>query len=254
MVRTFATLRPLLPPRPRAIVVISAHWETTTWTIQSTPQPNMIYDYYGFPPQSYQYSYPAPGAPALAQEIAILLENAGLPHAEDSTRGYDHGSFVPLMLLYPEADIPVLEISLNANLDPAAHFSLGAALRPLRENGVLIIGSGYTFHNLPALRHSSAEVQQKSAAFTHWLDQTLHHDTTLSADARKERLCHWQAAPHARYAHPREEHLLPLHVCAGVANTRPDTIQKYTILDLPARNYIWGDHTAASQQKEAVPF
>ena len=209
-------------PQPTAIVVITAHWEEDVATISSGSTPGMLYDYYGFPPVAYQFKYPAPGNPMLAQDIAELLEKQGIEHRLDSKRDYDHGTFVPLMLMYPLADIPVVQISLLNNFDPAAHIALGRALAPLHSQGVLILGSGMSFHNMKAFFTVNPTTRGRSESFDTWLTQTLT-DENMSRDEQTNRLIHWQGAPEARFCHPREEHLLPLLVCygAGSVNAAP---------------------------------
>ena len=204
---------PQLFGRPTAILVISAHWEEDVATIQSGEQPELLFDYYGLPEQSYQLRYPAPGAPELARDTGALLQAAGIDARADDTRGFDHGVFVPLLLMYPGADIPCLQLSLTRDMDPARHIALGRALAPLREQGVLILGSGSPFHNMNAFRDGDAS-KAHCQVFDDWL-----YDTCCSADVdtAASRLTRWEQAPHARYAHPREEHLLPLHVCFGAA-------------------------------------
>lgn len=203
-------------PVPRAILVISAHWEEQQAHISSAANPAMIFDYYGFPPESYEFRYPAPGNPSLAETIAQLLRAQNIPVVLDSQRGYDHGTFVPLLLSYPQADIPVVQLSLLHSLDPAAHIALGNAIAPLREQGVLILGSGMSFHNMRAFFSPSPAVKTKSDSFDEWLTETLT-DETLDYSQRATRLVDWTRAPEARFCHPREEHLLPLHVCFGAA-------------------------------------
>lgn len=205
-------------PAPSAILVITAHWEEAQAHISSGAQPAMIFDYYGFPPESYEFRYPAPGNPALAETVAQLLRAKNIPVELDNQRGYDHGTFVPLLLSYPEADIPVVQLSLLQSLDPAAHIVLGEAIAPLREQGVLILGSGMSFHNMRAFFSPSPGVKAKSDNFDQWLNDTL---TSHSLDyaQRAEQLINWMNAPEARFCHPREEHLLPLHVCFGAAKT-----------------------------------
>jgi aromatic ring-opening dioxygenase catalytic subunit (LigB family) len=204
---------PSLFKRPRAILVISAHWEAPTCTVQSGAAPDLLFDYYGFPQQSYHFQYPAPGHPALAARATGLLQQAGIDVAADAGRGFDHGVFVPLMLMYPEADIPCFQVSLLDNMDPSAHIALGRALAPLREEGVLILGSGSPFHNMQAFRDGDTGTE-RCRAFDDWLFDTC---CNRSPDEAAARLADWESAPHARYAHPREEHLLPLHVCFGSA-------------------------------------
>lgn len=200
--------------RPRAILIVSAHWEAPQFTLQSHPQPPMIYDYYGFPPHTYQIRYAAAGDPALAERVAGLLRDAGLAVALDPERGYDHGMYAPMAVAYPDADVPTVQLSLLQGLDPAAHIELGRALLPLRDEGVLIIGSGLSYHNLRAFGPAAAQV---SETFDGWLQQTL----ALPAAARVQALLDWEHAPAARQAHPREEHLLPLMVALGAAEQEP---------------------------------
>ena len=203
-------------PTPEAILVISAHWEESIAHVSSAANPAMIFDYYGFPPESYEFRYPAPGQPQLAENIAQLLRANNIPVTLDDQRGYDHGTFVPLLLSYPHADIPVVQLSLLASLDPAAHIALGNAIAPLREQGVLILGSGMSFHNMRAFFSPSPTVKTKSDNFDGWLVETLTSDA-LDYSQRAKRLNTWASAPDARFSHPREEHLLPLHVCFGAA-------------------------------------
>lgn len=204
-------------PRPQAIVVITAHWEEELLSISDSPAPGMMFDYYGFPPESYEFSYPAPGNPALAKQIQQLLLAQNIEARLDNQRAYDHGTFVPLMLIYPAADIPVVQLSLLSSLDPAAHIAIGKALAPLREQGVLIVGSGMSFHNMRAFFSSDPAIRGRSEAFDHWLNETLSGEA-LAATEREQRLTHWADAPQGRFCHPREEHLLPLLVCFGAAS------------------------------------
>jgi aromatic ring-opening dioxygenase catalytic subunit (LigB family) len=202
---------------PRAILVISAHWEAAVPTVSARSDWSMLYDYYGFPPETYEVEYPAPGSPAIAARVRELLDASGFRSAEDHARGYDHGVFVPFMLIAPEARIPVVPLSLVAGLDPAQHLAIGRALAPLRDEGVLIIGSGMSFHNLRALFGSTD--LSSADAFDAWLNDAV----TADPKTRAERLAHWDDAPAARFAHPREEHLLPLMVAAGAAADAPAT-------------------------------
>jgi len=195
---------------PRAILVISAHWEESVPTVTTSSAPPLLFDYYGFPKASYELTWPAPGDPALAARVRALLEGAGFPTAQDAERGYDHGTFVPLKVAFPEARIPVVQLSLVAGLDPAVHLAMGRALAPLRDEGVLIVGSGMTYHNLRSFGSQSAPVAE---AFDAWLREA----TTSPPAERDRRLTGWTKAPAARLAHPREEHLIPLMVCAGAA-------------------------------------
>lgn len=208
------TLSLSLPERPSAILVVSAHWETDRFTLASASSPGLVYDYHGFPAHTYQLTYPAPGAPWLAERACALLGEAGLQASLNERRGLDHGAFVPLKLIYPDADIPILQMSLREDLDPATHLAAGAALASLREEKVLIVGSGMSFHNL---RPTGADVEHRAQVFDDWLAETMACDPV----ERHRRLSHWQRAPEARFAHPREEHLLPLLVACGAAADQP---------------------------------
>jgi aromatic ring-opening dioxygenase catalytic subunit (LigB family) len=204
-------------PLPKAILVITAHWEKSVATISNSLSPGMLYDYSGFPSESYKFKYPALGNPSLAKNITDLLETAGIKSQLDSKRDFDHGTFVPLMLMYPQADIPVVQLSLINTFDPAAHIALGNAIAPLRAEGVLILGSGMSFHNMQAFFSANPRTQAKSELFDSWLTETLT-SAELSVEAQSERLANWRNAPEARFCHPREEHLLPLHVCFGAGS------------------------------------
>ncbi|RZJ11044.1 MAG: dioxygenase [Rubrivivax sp.] len=207
-----ASLRALpatLPERPKAILMVSAHWEEAAFTVMTSPAPGMLYDYGGFPPHTYEVTYGAPGEPALAERVVALIEAAGLPAARDAQRGFDHGTFCTLVPMYPDADVPVVQLSLKRGLSPADHLALGRALAPLRDEGVLILGSGFSFHNL---RLYGLAGREPSARFDAWLQDSLP-----SPEGRDARLLAWAQAPAARIAHPREEHLLPLMVAAGAA-------------------------------------
>ena len=196
---------------PRAVLSVSGHWEAPRFTAMATPQPSMLYDYYGFPAHTYSVQYPAPGAPALAARIAALLQSAGIDAALDAERGFDHGTYAPLVVMYPEAQVPVLQLSLKRPFDAAEHLAVGRALRPLRDEGVLILGSGLSFHNL---RMRGPSALEPSKAFDDWLRDTLERQPPA---LRSSRLVDWEQAPAARTAHPREDHLLPLMVALGAA-------------------------------------
>lgn len=211
--RMAAWLRQLastLPSRPRAVLVISGHWEADAFTAGSNPRPPLIYDYYGFPEHTYQLKYDAPGSPELASRAVELLASSGLPARTDPERGYDHGVFVPFKLIFPNADVPVVQLSLRHGLRPDEHLAAGRALAPLREEGVLIVGSGMSYHNLRGFGPAAAE---PSAQFDAWLTRAV----TAPPGERDAALARWESAPAARTAHPREEHLLPLMVVAGAA-------------------------------------
>jgi aromatic ring-opening dioxygenase catalytic subunit (LigB family) len=207
-----------LPQRPKAMVVISAHWEEPVPTVMTNVRPPMLYDYSGFPPETYRLQWPAPGAPALAARVRGLLEAAGQRTAEDERRGFDHGTFVPLMLTFPKAEVPAIQLSLQAGLDPARHLAIGRALAPLRDEGILIVGSGMSYHNMRGFGRETGR------AHSEIFDQWLRGVVVASPAARDEGLGRWSTAPSARDAHPREEHLLPLMVVAGAAGTDPGRV------------------------------
>lgn len=201
-----------LGTRPKAVLVISGHWEEPAFTVMASPRPPMVYDYTGFPPHTYQVQYPAPGDPELAKRVHGLLQAAGLPTQLDAERGYDHGTFTPLVAMYPDADVPVVQVSLKHGYDPEEHLALGRALAPLREEGVLIVGSGLSYHNLYEMRNPRAK--EASKRFDDWLQKAL---IGTSPAERVEQLLHWEQAPAARAAHPEEDHLIPLMAAVGAA-------------------------------------
>ncbi|MEZ0262733.1 MAG: class III extradiol ring-cleavage dioxygenase [Alphaproteobacteria bacterium] len=196
---------------PKAILLVSAHWEEEDFTVTAGAAPALIYDYHGFPAHTYELEYPAPGAPALAARVVRLLADAGLTAKQDAARGFDHGMFIPLKLMYPDAAIPVVQLSLKTGLDPATHIAAGRALAALRDEGVLIVGSGMSYHNLPKFFRGGDNPD--SRAFDGWLTQAA----TAPQAQREALLANWAQAPAARLCHPREEHLLPLMVAAGAA-------------------------------------
>jgi aromatic ring-opening dioxygenase catalytic subunit (LigB family) len=204
-----------LPERPRAILVISAHWETERPTVMAAERPPMLFDYYGFPEHTYRLRYPAPGSPALAARVRELLAGAGIESDADVQRGFDHGVFVPFLLMFPDADIPIVQLSLRADLNPSAHLAIGRALAPLRDEGVLIVGSGMSYHNLRRFWSTDAEDVEAAHAFDAWLASSIE---TADGATRDAHLADWANAPGARAAHPRSEHLLPLMVAAGAAD------------------------------------
>jgi len=209
----------LIGQKPKAMLVISGHWAATTVTVQTNPAPGMLFDYYGFPPHTYQLDYPAPGDPDLAARVQRLLQDSGIQVQTNSERGFDHGVFVPLMVAFPAADTPIVQLSLRADLDPAIHIAMGAALQPLRDEGVLIIGSGMSYHNMRAMmrnKSSDGHGNRASEEFDNWLTDTL---TQQGMDQRNALLANWANAPSARDAHPIEEHLMPIHVVAGAAGS-----------------------------------
>nr|WP_284150460.1 class III extradiol ring-cleavage dioxygenase [Curvibacter sp. CHRR-16] len=199
-----------LPQVPQAILMVTAHWEEFHVTVSGSTQPGMVYDYGGFPAHTYEVVYPAPGAVDRIERVKTLLESAGQSLAIDPTRGYDHGSFVPLAVMYPQAQVPVLQMSLKRGLNPAEHLAIGRSLAPLRDEGVLIVASGLSFHNLRAF---GPPAKQVSKVFDDWLQATL----AASPAERSAQLLQWESAPAARQCHPREEHLIPLMVAVGAA-------------------------------------
>jgi len=204
-----------LPEPPKAILVVSGHWEEQAFTVSAAAEPELIFDYSGFPEHTYRLTWPAPGEPELAKRVVGLLQAAGLPATVSAIRGFDHGVFVPLKVAFPEAKIPVVTLSLAASLDPALHLAAGRALAPLRDDGVLIVASGMSFHNLRA--YFGSETRERARAFDEWLTKAVE----LPAAERAERLIEWRKAPFSTFAHPREEHLIPLMMAAGAGGKAP---------------------------------
>ncbi len=224
--------------RPDLILVISAHWEENAATLLGAANPVMFYDYYGFPAQAYEIQYPAPGSPKDAKRIAEMLVKNHVPSRIDPQRGFDHGHFIPLKLMYPEADIPCLQLSLVSGLNAATHLALGKALRELMNENILVIGSGFSFHNMRAFSwQASTDPDPGNNAFQDWLIETCAGDLTQAE--REQRLLDWSKAPAARYCHPREEHLLPLHVCQGLAEKPAKLIFDDMILGKRAVAFQW---------------
>jgi len=224
--------------KPDAIVVISAHWEEKIATLQAADSPTMLYDYYGFPKEAYDITYPAPGDPALAKRIGDILKGKGIASQLDTERGFDHGLFIPLKMMYPNADIPAFQISLLRSLEPDAHIEFGKALRGLLTEKILVVGSGFSFHNLQAFNFRSAQVADpRNDAFQNWLiDACVHADAQTKREAQ---LKNWESAPSARYCHPREEHLLPLHVCMGMADAAAKLVFNDYIAGKRALAFLW---------------
>jgi 4,5-DOPA dioxygenase extradiol len=200
--------------RPEAILMVSAHWDTDFPAVSGAERPETIHDFYGFPPELYRLHYPAPGAPQLAQRVARLLGGQGYQVDVDPGRGLDHGAWTPLILGYPEADVPVAQFSIQSHLGPAHHLKIGEALRPLRDEGVLIIGSGGATHNLRELsrQRGNPVPQQWTAEFNDWLADAL-------LARRTDDLVNYRArAPQAVRNHPTDEHLIPLYVALGAGD------------------------------------
>ncbi len=200
-----------LPATPTALLVVSAHWEAPAPTVTTAQAPPLLYDYSGFPPSTYQLKWPAPGSPELAARVQQLLGGAGIDAKGDASRGFDHGVFIPLKVAYPEPRIPTVQLSLRAGLDPIEHLAIGRALAPLRDEGVLIVGSGMSYHNMRGFM--DPRTRDVSARFDAWLAGAI----AAEASERDASLADWSHAPMARESHPREEHLLPLMVVAGAA-------------------------------------
>ncbi len=199
---------------PEAVLVISAHWEGPNFLVSSSARPPMIYDYGGFPPHTYEIQYPAPGAPALAERVKALLDGAGHPARLDPERGFDHGTFSAMYPIYPAADVPIVQLSIRHGYDVATHIEAGRALAPLRAEGVLIVGSGLSYHNL---RQFGPAGSLASRQFDGWLRASM----ALAPAEREARMRDWAGAPGARQAHPREDHLVPLWVALGAAEREP---------------------------------
>ncbi len=207
---SFLEMVKTLPEKPKAIVMISGHWEADEVRVMSSDAPPMEYDYSGFPPETYQIKYAAPGAPALAERILGLMQEAGIKAAPDPVQGYDHGTFVPAYIMYPQAEVPLIQISMLRSYDPEAHFEIGRALAPLRDEAVLIIGSGLSYHNMQKMNPSA---KQPSAGFDAWLGEALAKEPA----ARTADLLAWEHAPYARECHVKEDHWVPIFVALGAA-------------------------------------
>ena len=220
--------------RPRAVLVVSGHWEAERPTLNVAPRPDLLFDYNGFPEHTYRLTYPVDGAPELADEVRALLSKAGFQSDVDGGRGLDHGVFVPFKLIYPDADVPVLQLSLQSDLDPAHHLAIGRALAPLRDRDVLIVGSGMSYHNLRGL--FSGIGNKEAEAFDAWL-----HAALADAPSRDAALIRWRDAPGAVESHPEAEHLLPLMVAAGAAAGEPaERVYADHVLGKPISGFRFG--------------
>jgi len=242
-------MRRELGEAPRAVLMVSGHWEESRFTLSSGDRPGMVYDYSGFPPETYRIRYAAPGSPVLAETAADLLRSAGLEAGTDATRGYDHGTFSLMKILYPEETMPLVQMSLRADLDPAAHLAAGHALAPLRDEGVLIVGSGLSYHNLAQLRGTAGH--EPSRRFDAWLQETL---IATSPSDREARLIDWARAPAARAAHPHEDHLVPLLVAVGAAGSSPAALtyhQKDFAGGITASSFRFGEAPTTQPIEEA---
>lgn len=227
-----------LAATPVAVLVVSGRWEERAFTVMSSPAPPMLYDYSGFPDFTYTIQYPAPGSPEIARRVEELLQGAGVPAASDARRGFDHGTFAPLAVMYPDARVPVLQLSITSDYGVEAHLAAGRALAPLRSEGVLIVASGLSYHNLrnlgPSGRHPSHE-------FDGWLTTAV---CGRAGETRNEKLRHWSSAPSARLAHPRPDHLIPIMVAVGAAEyERAERVyhEDAFLGGLAVSNYRFGD-------------
>ena len=227
-----SSIIPSLPHKPEAILMISAHWEKRAFTVQSSPNPGMLYDYYGFPEYTYTVRYASPGSPELAHEVVQLLQSQSIPAGLDASRGYDHGMFCPMQVIRPEADIPVVQLSLKSGLSPREHIIMGRALRPLRSKGIFIVGSGLSYHNLQLFNRHAAKPSEE---FDTWLNHTV---TQFCGEERDARLENWEKAPSARIAHPREEHLIPLMTVVGCAE------DQYGLNTYNQKDFMGGIHVS----------
>ena len=234
--RELKALPDRLPATPKAVLVITGHWEAEQFTVSTAERPPMVYDYSGFPEHTYHIQYPAPGSPELASRVKTLLLNVGIAAKEDSGRGFDHGTFVPLALMFPNADVPIVMLSLKSGYDPQEHIRVGQALQPLRDKGVLIIGSGLTYHNMRGFgRDESTPIAE---AFENYLNSAIEQS---DAEVRNDMLAKWETIPGARLAHPREDHLIPLMVVAGAAkNDKGRPVFVDHVMKVPMASYEFG--------------
>ncbi|TMW59557.1 hypothetical protein Poli38472_004626 [Pythium oligandrum] len=232
--------RDYVTTKPAAIVLVTAHWEGEVTQITSSPAPELFYDYYGFPPETYEIKYPAPGHPELAKRIQDLLANQSIPSELDAKRGYDHGVFIPLKLMFPDADVPVVQMSVYRSFDPESHIKLGEALRSLREDNILIVGSGFSFHSFKYFfGPNSALANKVSVPFHDYFRDALVE--TKDPAERRRRLQQWTKAPYAREVHPREEHLMPLLVAAGAGLEEPcEEIFYDEVINVYTSGYLFG--------------
>lgn len=233
--------------KPDVIILVSAHWEEKEVCVTTHPQPSLIYDYYGFPPAAYSLKYPAKGEEAFATSIVTSLKEQGIVARGDNKRGFDHGMFIPLSIMYPIADVPCIQISITSDLNANKHIELGKALRKAVETTVttnaaqkhiLILGSGSSFHNMRGFFDNASDAMGKATRFNNWLQKTMQSNV-YSENERGALLIDWFNAPNARYAHPREEHLIPLHVCYGANSRAADKAISLKLLSKPASMFVW---------------
>lgn len=239
--RSIVAMRGELGGEPNCVLVISSHWEEAGFAISSGARPGMVYDYFGFPDHLYRIRYEAPGSPDIARRVQALLNEGEVDVRLDPCRGFDHGTFSIMKPLFPDEDIPIVQLSVNKNMDPALHLKVGRLLAPLRDQGVLIMGSGLSYHNLRQFDQRAAEPSRR---FDDWLQETL---VKASPKARSERLIRWADAPMGRAAHPREDHLIPLMVAVGAAEDEPGTTTYH-------QSDLMGGITASSFRFGNPPF
>ena len=248
--KSLVDIRRELRDGPRAVLVISGHWEEDGFAISSGEEPGMVYDYSGFPEHTYHIRYKAPGSPGLAARVQELLRVGGIDARLDPDRGYDHGTFSIMKPLYPEEDIPLVQLSIDRSYDPELHLQLGRLLAPLRDEGVLIIGSGLTYHNMREMR--GREGFEPSRVFDAWLQDTL---VAAAPEERTPRLVNWEQAPMARAAHPQEDHLIPLMAAIGAAEGDPGAVvyhQTDFFGGITASSFRFGDAPAALERRPAA--
>ncbi len=239
--QSLVAIRQELREQPKAVLMISSHWEEDGFAVSSGATPGMVYDYYGFPEHTYHIRYAAPGAPELAARVKQLLDAGGVNARLDPERGYDHGTFSIMKPMYPEEAMPIVQLSIDRGYDPERHLQLGRLLAPLRDEGVLIIGSGLTYHNLREIR-GGGQGRIASHAFDAWLQDTM----SSPPDVRSERLRQWADAPMARAAHPQEDHLIPLMSIVGAA-------EEETSATVYHQSDLFGGITASSFRLGALP-
>lgn len=235
---------------PRAVLMISGHWEADRFLLSSAAHPSMYYDYSGFPEHTYRIRYDAPGDPELAETVRVMLEHGGVPSGLDPRRGYDHGTFSLMHVLYPEAKLPLVQLAMKADFDPAEHIRVGELLAPLRDQGVLIVGSGFSFHDTRSIMSGAGRLP--SATFDAWLNETL---VDSAPEDRKQRLIDWVDAPAARAAHPREDHLIPLMVATGAAGDDAGMCvyhESAFMGAVTASSYRFGTPVVSAPQRDAV--
>jgi aromatic ring-opening dioxygenase catalytic subunit (LigB family) len=249
--RTERELRGLsarLATQPKAVVVVSGHWEAPRFSVATGAKPPMEYDYGGFPAHTYKIHYDAPGDPPLAREVLGLLSAAGIDAAADADKGFDHGVFVPLELMFPRADMPIVMVSIKSDYNAAEHLALGRALAPLREQDVLIVASGLNYHNMRGFGRDGAT--QDAEVFTRYLDEAVALE---DAALRAERFARWEHAPRARLAHPREDHLMPLLAAVGAAGgDKGRVLLNESVMRIPMTSYVFGELKPAMAQEASA--